>query len=322
MLQAIARVNRLAEGKEFGYIVDYRGVLGELNEAMNLYDALAELRRGGHRRHLRRRERRDRQAAPAPLGPVGRLRVGGQQEGPGSHGALPGTGGSPPALLRGPDRLCPFPAVALASVQFYEETPEARINRYKDDLKYFDRLRSAIKLRYAESVDYREYEEKVRKLMDQHVRATGVSTITPMVDVFDVEAFDAEVEKLGTPTAKADTILNRMKRTITERIDEDPAYFRRFSEMVEETILAYKQGRIDQLEYLRQAESHLDAMRSGRSDGLPSQLTRYQHAPAYYGVMRESLAPYGVDENSIADLSIRQESIIEAHKVTDLGKQS
>jgi type I restriction enzyme R subunit len=132
-----------------------------------------------------------------------------------------------------------------------------------------------------------------------------------------VEAFDAEVEKLGTPTAKADTILNRMKRTITERIDEDPAYFRRFSEMVEETILAYKQGRIDQLEYLRQAESHLDTMRSGRSDGLPSQLTRYQHAAAYYGVMRESLVPYGVDENSIADLAIRQESIIEAHKVTD-----
>ncbi len=42
LLQAIARVNRLYEGKEFGYIIDYRGVLGELNEAMNLYDALAE----------------------------------------------------------------------------------------------------------------------------------------------------------------------------------------------------------------------------------------------------------------------------------------
>jgi type I restriction enzyme R subunit len=42
LLQAIARVNRLAEGKDFGTIVDYRGMLGELNEAINLYDALAE----------------------------------------------------------------------------------------------------------------------------------------------------------------------------------------------------------------------------------------------------------------------------------------
>ncbi|MBK8028805.1 MAG: type I restriction endonuclease subunit R [Chloroflexi bacterium] len=40
LLQAIARVNRLYEGKEFGYIVDYRGVLGELNEAMQTYNAL------------------------------------------------------------------------------------------------------------------------------------------------------------------------------------------------------------------------------------------------------------------------------------------
>lgn len=35
-------MNRLAEGKDYGYIIDYRGVLGELNEARNLYDALAE----------------------------------------------------------------------------------------------------------------------------------------------------------------------------------------------------------------------------------------------------------------------------------------
>ncbi len=42
ILQAIARVNRLFEGKEFGLIVDYRGILGELNEAIDTYDALAD----------------------------------------------------------------------------------------------------------------------------------------------------------------------------------------------------------------------------------------------------------------------------------------
>ena len=40
ILQAISRVNRIYPGKDFGYIVDYRGVLGELNEAMNTYEAL------------------------------------------------------------------------------------------------------------------------------------------------------------------------------------------------------------------------------------------------------------------------------------------
>lgn len=40
LLQAIARVNRLHEGKDFGYIIDYRGVLGQLNEALETYNAL------------------------------------------------------------------------------------------------------------------------------------------------------------------------------------------------------------------------------------------------------------------------------------------
>ncbi len=40
ILQAIACVNRLFEGKDFGYIIDYRGVLGELNAAMETYNAL------------------------------------------------------------------------------------------------------------------------------------------------------------------------------------------------------------------------------------------------------------------------------------------
>ncbi|MDD4627740.1 MAG: type I restriction endonuclease subunit R, partial [Syntrophomonas sp.] len=40
LLQAIARVNRLHEGKEFGYVVDYAGLLGELDRALTMYNAL------------------------------------------------------------------------------------------------------------------------------------------------------------------------------------------------------------------------------------------------------------------------------------------
>ena len=39
LLQAIARVNRLHEGKDFGFIVDYASVLGELDKALTMYDA-------------------------------------------------------------------------------------------------------------------------------------------------------------------------------------------------------------------------------------------------------------------------------------------
>src|SRR6266545_776036 len=45
LLQAIARVNRLREGKEFGFIIDYFGVIGELGEALDLYTSLSEFER-------------------------------------------------------------------------------------------------------------------------------------------------------------------------------------------------------------------------------------------------------------------------------------
>ena len=37
LLQAIARTNRLHEGKDYGLIVDYRGLIQELDDAVNMY---------------------------------------------------------------------------------------------------------------------------------------------------------------------------------------------------------------------------------------------------------------------------------------------
>ena len=166
-------------------------------------------------------------------------------------------------------------------------------------------------------MDYRDYEVKVRKLMDEHIRATGIETITQMVNIFDAERFDAEVERLGTPTAKADTILHRMKRTISERMDEDPAFYRKFAELVEEAILAYKQGRLDELDYFHAAENLMQQMRSGQDNSLPAQLASYLHAPAYYGILSERLAAYNVSDGHLAQAAIAHEAIIERFKVTD-----
>ena len=49
LLQAIARVNRVAKGKKRGYVVDYIGLANHLTEALTLYaatDEQEELRNG------------------------------------------------------------------------------------------------------------------------------------------------------------------------------------------------------------------------------------------------------------------------------------
>jgi type I restriction enzyme R subunit len=317
LLQAIARVNRLAEGKSFGYIIDYRGVLGELNDAMNLYDALAGYDAAdieGTFADVREEVKRLPQLYSdlwAIFQPVRNKNDTEEME----------------RFLEPEDRRQHFYEalteyaqalrVALSTTQFYEDTPEKQIDLYKKDLRFFHQLRQSIKMRYAEAIDYREYEDKVRKLMDEHIKATGTSTLTEMVNIFDVDKFDAEIEKLGTPAAKADTILNRMKRTITEKMDEDPAFYRRFSELIEETIEAYRQGRINQMDYLHQSNHLMGQMREGQSDKIPQKLRHYQHAPAHFGALQLHLSEYNIPDDLLADVAIQIEQVVEAHKVRD-----
>jgi len=317
LLQAIARVNRLFEGKDFGYIIDYRGVLGELNEAMDVYNALEDY------------DVEDVQGTVADVSEQIRLL-------PQLHSDLWAIfqavsnkvdNEALERFLEPEDKRQHFYEaltdytralqVALATIEFYHAVSERQIQQYKGDLKFFHNLRQSVKMRYAEAVNYRDYEDKIRKLLDEHIRATGVKPITELVNIFNVEEFNAEVERLISPVAKADTILNRMKRTVTERMDEDPAFYRRFADMIEDTILAYKEGRLNELEYLNIAANALDELRAGRDSGQPPQLSRYFHAPAYYGVIQPVLNAGQLADTTIADIAIQMEAIIEQRKIRD-----
>ena len=323
LLQAIARVNRLFEGKDFGYIIDYRGVLGELNEAMETYNALegydiedvagtitdvsAEIA------HLPQRH--------AELWDVFKT-VSNKQD----IEALQQFLAPEDVRQRFYDALTAYARtlkVALSAVSFHEETPLAQVETYKRDLRFFHNLRIAVKQRYAETIDYKDYEQRVRKLLDSHIQSSDVATVVEPVDIFDVEALQAEVEKLGTPAAKADTIAHRVKRTVTEQMEKDPAFYAKFSRLIEETIEAYRQGRISEAEYLKKATKILRDVQGGRDADMPEKLHRFRDASAYYGVIREPLAQYTVDvpgvdmDDLIADIAIRLEEIIEEKKIRD-----
>jgi type I restriction enzyme R subunit len=45
--------------------------------------------------------------------------------------------------------------LAIGSVAFHTETPPELVARYRDDIKYFARLRASAARRYAEAVDFR-----------------------------------------------------------------------------------------------------------------------------------------------------------------------
>jgi type I restriction enzyme R subunit len=322
LLQAIARVNRLYQGKDYGYIIDYRGVLGELNEALETYNAL---------------EAFDSEDVAGTVTDINQA----VDELPGHYDQLwaifdPVSNKQDTEALERflepedrrqhfYDALNTFARslkVALGSVEFYERTPEARVNAYKRDLLFFHALRSSVKLRYAESVDYSEYEQKIRKLLNDHIKATNVSVVVPEVNIFNEEAFHEALGHLNTAASRADAIAYKLKKTATEKMEEDPAFYRKFSQMVEATIEAYRQGRLDEIEYLNEMEAARQQMLAGRDTGLPPQLAGYADAGAYYGLLAEDLNPHapnadGMFHGAMADLAIQFEAAINALKIRD-----
>lgn len=319
LLQAIARVNRIHEGKDFGLIVDYYGVLGNLGEALDMYaafegkfdaedvqDVMLDIRKivaelpGLHAAiwdlFATVKNKKDREALERLLGNED-LR----------HDFH--------------DRVGEFARklkMALSSGDFHRRTADEVKDRYRADLKFFLDLRASAALRYAEKVDFRQYEGPIQKLLDTFVGAAPPQIIVQPVDIFDQEAFAKEVAGFESAKSKAEVILNRTDRTIHERMEEDPVLYRRFSDMLREIRDAYEQGRLDDKEYLRRAEDACGKVRERkREDGAPASLAGRDLARTYFDLAGEVFAKEGIkaDPEWSAKLALRVDEVIARLKI-------
>lgn len=318
LLQAIARVNRLCEGKDFGFIIDYYGVLGDLDSALTTYGALADSF--------------DEADIANSLTDISKV----ADQLPQKHSVLREMFRTIQNKLDieqyevflAPDDLrtefykkfADFSktlGIALSSVQFVEAASKEDLKRYKDDLQFFQRLRVSVKQRYAESIDYKDYEKKVQKLIDTYVGATDAVSLNEPVNIFDKKAFEVEVSKLGSDASKADTIAHRTKRTITEKMDEDPVFYTKFSKMLEDTIQAWKDKRISDAEYLRRASEIMDSVRGRKEEGLPKALEGKEAAKAFYGIVNETFKDSIGEGDRLRDLSCKValtiDQMVQAH---------
>lgn len=323
LLQAIARVNRLFEGKEHGLIVDYQGLLGSLDKALAAYDALA----GYDEEDIADIVRSVKEEVDAL---------------PQRHADLLDVfrGVPPPADLEAcrrhlanDDRRRDFYGklaafgrtlhTALSVAEFVNDPASGgAIARYKADLKRFHDLRAAAKASYEPGEDTSGLEPRIRKLLDQHVTAHQVRVLTPAVDILDKAALAASVEAAGgTPAAKADVIAAALKRTLTENMDEDPALYRRFSDMIEQVILDFRQGRLDQLDYLQKVEGIQRDFTGKRDDALPEGLRSAPDAAAFFREAAAALAEAGVPEVQARDVAANfataAEQVVTRHRKVD-----
>ncbi|MCY4281515.1 MAG: HsdR family type I site-specific deoxyribonuclease [Gammaproteobacteria bacterium] len=291
LLQAIARVNRVCQNKKFGYIIDYNNVLEELDMALTMYDALEDFDEDDLAESLTSiSEETDR----LPQRHSDLWDIFKQVKNRNDEEEYEQLLADMELREEFHARLSEYAktlAVALSSERFVTTTDESEIKRYKNDLKRFQRLSGAVRLRYAESVDFSSIEPRLRKLLDTHIQADTVTRLHEPVNIFDNSSFNQVKEEQGvyggqTTAARADTIAHAVKRTITEKMDEDPAFFRRFSELIQEVIDASRSKRISDLEYLNQVIRLREQVVSARHDEAPAKLRNNDEACAYYGVVK------------------------------------
>ena len=157
--------------------------------------------------------------------------------------------------------------------------------------------------------------------MDTYVGTGEVETITDLVNIFDADAFAKEVEKLVGDASKADTIAFRTKRTIEDKMQEDPAFYRPFSEMLEDAIRANREQRLSDAEYLRTVTEINKSVRTRTGDDLPPALRGRAVAQAFFGVAREVFSRFaaaGIDQRTLfAETAVKIDELILARRIVN-----
>jgi type I restriction enzyme R subunit len=309
LIQAIARVNRLHDAKKFGLLIDYRGILKELDTAIEAYQDLASRTQGGYdiddleglyhdvgaeyrklpRLHDRVRSlfkdvknKQDIEQYRQLLVPhydedeSGQSFDARQSFREDFYQALTEYG------------LCL--QVALSSRGFFEETSEAEIAAYKKDLRWFTSLRQIAKQDAQESVDYSAYEQQIRKLVDRHVVGTRIKDPEGLILVAGLGK-DRDPSKWSEEKTRNETdiIKSRVKKTIEQELADDPYAQAVFSELLRRAI-----AEVEQLfdhpnkQYILFKEFE-EKVRAREIESLPAALNGNKHAKAYYGAFRLTL---------------------------------
>jgi len=301
LLQAIARVNRIYSDKEFGYILDYYGVIENLDDAMQMYSSFEDF------------------DDDDLIGTLTNINDEIKKL-PQKHSELwdlfktvtnKRDAEAYQLLLKDEvvrvlfyDKLAAFAKglkLALSSIQFYKEVDEKTIKRYKEDLTMFLKLRVAVVERYSDEIDYKQYEGQIQKLIDTHITTDKVEVITELVNIFEKDKFQEEVEKTIGKAAKADKIASRTSKHISEKMEEDPAFYKKFSQMLQEAIIEYESNRINETIYLNRVQEIMNNVLAHTDSDIPEALQDKDVAKAFYGLCVESLS------ENIQDYIVRRE---------------
>lgn len=323
LLQAIARTNRLHEGKDYGLIVDYRGLIEKLDTAMDMYSGAGlENFDGGDLKGV----------VVDVMSAIGNLRSAYTQlvELFAPVGSISDAEAVEVFLADDKMRqdfytlLCAFGRalhLVLNAEQAYNALSKEERQKVQDTFIFFSKVRRSVKLQYCDAIDNAEYEPLMQNLLDTHLSVAGLKKITSPIDILNKDDFEKELEELGSLRSKADAIASRMTRSISEKRDENPAYYDSFSKRIRDALALYKEKVISEAEYLAKMRTIMEDYHAGRSTvSYPARIKNNVHAQAFFGVLTalfDEVEDERITPDFVAEVSEEITKIVASHSQVD-----
>lgn len=323
LLQAIARTNRLHEGKDYGLIVDYRGLIEKLDTAMDMYSGAGlENFDGGDLKGV----------VVDVMAAVGNLRSAYTQLVEFFAPVDSISDAEAVEVFLADDKmrqdfytlLCAFGRalhLVLNAEQAYNALSKEERQKYQDTFIFFSKVRRSVKLQYCDAIDNAEYEPLMQNLLDTHLSVAGLKKITSPIDILNKDDFEKELEELGSLRSKADAIASRMTRSISEKRDENPAYYDSFSKRIRNALALYKEKVISEAEYLAKMRTIMEDYHAGKSTvSYPARIKTNVHAQAFFGVLTalfDEVEDEQITPDFVAEVSEEITKIVASHSQVD-----
>jgi type I restriction enzyme R subunit len=282
LLQAIARVNRVAKGKQRGFIVDYIGLANHLAEALSIYSGEeSQDIQGGLKDILTElpvlEERYQRLLQHFRSAGIGEIEAFVTGKLPDAHREVAvvhaAAGAMEDIKLRADFEV--YLKKFLQSLNLI--LPHQAGHPYRGPARRFGYLLRMVKERYKdESIDISDAGAKVRALINEHLIDLGINPKIPPIELLSPD-FLEHVRKHsgGDPEAKASEMEHALRKHCTIHFDEDPAFYQRLSEKLEKLIEAQKDNWQALAEGYEQLRREAAAGRTETIEGLTKEATTF-----------------------------------------------
>ena len=318
LFQAICRTNRLdGDDKDYGHIVDFKELFGEVQEAIAVYssDELdADAGSGGDNNvHLkdwlsegRKRLDEAREALRYLCEPVPLPREVEQY----LH-YFCGDAADPNALNETEAlRISFYKAVAVyvrafaAMAQDLAEAgySDAEATAIRKEVEFYSEIRSAIKKHSGEELDIKPYEADMRHLLNTYVQADPATDLGELSEMSLIESIietgihDAIARKLNekgrlSRNAIAEGIINNVRKIIVRDQLTDPRFYEQMSKLLDDLIKQSRKDAAAYEEFLRRAEALVKRLADRQpEDGVPAALHGRREATVIYNNLPQILA--------------------------------